>query len=223
MLEFLERQQRLTVNQWKIISAAILGDMLDFFDFFLIGYVLAFIVGEWKLSFLESGMILLAAGIGAITTGRMVMADEPVRIASRIDRLSHYYPGVRPVSPSALRAGDPAAVAAAGAILERVINTPDFVDVRYLEAGTRASRAVGRVDIRDHAGRVGGRLHDPDHRRRGPRRDRARHRAALAADAAHLVAVVEEDEAVTLELSVVEGLLHDSVGGHSPGSTRTFR
>ncbi len=53
MLELLERQQRLTVNQWKIISAAILGDMLDFFDFFLIGYVLAFIVGEWKLTFLR--------------------------------------------------------------------------------------------------------------------------------------------------------------------------
>jgi len=66
MLELLERQERLTVNQWKIISAAILGDMLDFFDFFLIGYVLAFIVGEWKLTFLESGTILLAAGIGAI-------------------------------------------------------------------------------------------------------------------------------------------------------------
>jgi putative MFS transporter len=65
MLELLERQQRLTVNQWKIISAAILGDLLDFFDFFLIGYVLAFIVGEWKFTFLESGMILLAAGIGA--------------------------------------------------------------------------------------------------------------------------------------------------------------
>jgi putative MFS transporter len=66
MLDALERQQHLTLNQWKIISAAILGDMLDFFDFFLIGYVLAFIVGEWKLSFLESGTILLAAGVGAI-------------------------------------------------------------------------------------------------------------------------------------------------------------
>jgi putative MFS transporter len=66
MLDVLERQQRLTVNQWKIISAAILGDMLDFFDFFLIGYVLAFIVRDWKLSFLESGVILLAAGVGAI-------------------------------------------------------------------------------------------------------------------------------------------------------------
>jgi putative MFS transporter len=66
MLDILERQQRLTLNQWKIVSAAILGDMLDFFDFFLIGYVLTFIVGAWHLSFLESGVILLAAGVGAI-------------------------------------------------------------------------------------------------------------------------------------------------------------
>jgi len=94
--------------------------------------------------------------IGAIISGRLVAADEPIRIASRIERLSRYYPSVRPVSPAALQAGDPATVAAAGAILERVINTPDFVDVRYLEAGTRASHAVGRVDIRDHAGRVTG-------------------------------------------------------------------
>ena len=94
--------------------------------------------------------------IEAITTGRLVMADEPIRIASRIERLSRYYPGVRPVSPSALVANDPKAVEAAGAVLERIINTPDFVDVRYLEAGTRSSHPVGRVDIRDHAGRVVG-------------------------------------------------------------------
>jgi putative MFS transporter len=66
MLDLLERQKKLTLNQWKIITAAIIGDMLDFFDFFLIGYVLAFIVGAWKLTFLESGTILLAAGVGAI-------------------------------------------------------------------------------------------------------------------------------------------------------------
>jgi MFS transporter, putative metabolite:H+ symporter len=66
MIEVMERQQRLTPNQWKIVSAAILGDMLDFFDFFLIGYVLTYIVGEWHLSFMESGVILLAAGLGAI-------------------------------------------------------------------------------------------------------------------------------------------------------------
>jgi endonuclease G, mitochondrial len=94
--------------------------------------------------------------IKAIKAGRLVQADEPIRIASRIDRLSRYYPGVRPVSPSALEANNRKAVTAAGAVLERIINTPDFVDVRYLEAGTRASHAVGRVDIRDHAGRVVG-------------------------------------------------------------------
>ena len=39
MLELLERQKTLTSNQWKIIATANLGNMLDFFDFFLIGYV----------------------------------------------------------------------------------------------------------------------------------------------------------------------------------------
>ena len=66
MLERLEQQTTLTLNQWKIISAAILGDMLDFFDFFLIGFVLAFIVGAWHLTYGQSAWILLSAGIGAI-------------------------------------------------------------------------------------------------------------------------------------------------------------
>jgi putative MFS transporter len=66
MLERLERQTRLTVNQWKIMIAAILGDMLDFFDYFLIGYVLAFIVHDWNLTYGQSAMILLAAGVGAV-------------------------------------------------------------------------------------------------------------------------------------------------------------
>jgi putative MFS transporter len=66
MLDMIERQTRLTINQWKIIVAAILGDMLDFFDFYLIGYVLAFIVGPWKLTFGQSAMVLLSAGLGAV-------------------------------------------------------------------------------------------------------------------------------------------------------------
>ncbi len=65
MLDLLERQQKLTINQWKIALAATLGDMLDFFDFFLIGFVLAFIVGDWHLTYGESGLILLASGISA--------------------------------------------------------------------------------------------------------------------------------------------------------------
>jgi putative MFS transporter len=37
--------------------AAILGDMLDFFDYFLIGYVLAFIVYDWNLTYAQSAII----------------------------------------------------------------------------------------------------------------------------------------------------------------------
>jgi putative MFS transporter len=65
MLDLLDRQQKLTANQWKIAAAATLGDMLDFFDFFLIGFVLAFIVNDWQLTYLQSGAILFASGISA--------------------------------------------------------------------------------------------------------------------------------------------------------------
>ncbi|HJU15548.1 MAG TPA: MFS transporter [Stellaceae bacterium] len=65
MLELLEQQKKLTKNQWLIAGAATLGDMLDFFDFLLIGFVLAFIVKDWHLTYGASGAILLASGISA--------------------------------------------------------------------------------------------------------------------------------------------------------------
>jgi putative MFS transporter len=51
MIELLERQTKLTANQWKLIVTGNLADLLDFFDFFLIGYVLAFITKEWQLTY----------------------------------------------------------------------------------------------------------------------------------------------------------------------------
>ena len=66
MLERLEKQKTLTANQWKIIATANVGDMLDFFDFFLIGYVLAFILKEWQLTYAQSAVILISAGLGAV-------------------------------------------------------------------------------------------------------------------------------------------------------------
>jgi putative MFS transporter len=65
MFEHLERQKSLTANQWKIAFAATIGDMLDFFDFFLIGFVLAFINRDWHLTYGQAGLILLASGISA--------------------------------------------------------------------------------------------------------------------------------------------------------------
>ena len=46
MIDLLERQKRLTVNQWKLICTANLADILDFFDLFLIGYVTAALTKE---------------------------------------------------------------------------------------------------------------------------------------------------------------------------------
>ncbi len=65
MLELLEQQKKLTFNQWKIAGAATLGDMLDFFDFYMISFVLAFVVKNWHLTYGEAGAILLASGVSA--------------------------------------------------------------------------------------------------------------------------------------------------------------
>src|ERR1051325_5938346 len=70
MLDLLEKQNKLTKNQWLIAGAATLGDMLDFFDFLLIGFVVAFIVKDWNLTYGESGAILFASG-GAAPFGSL--------------------------------------------------------------------------------------------------------------------------------------------------------
>ena len=66
MFNVLNAQTKITRNQKRIIGAAIIGDMLEFFDYFIMGFVLAFIVGPWRLTFGKSAVILLSAGIGAI-------------------------------------------------------------------------------------------------------------------------------------------------------------
>ncbi len=66
MFELLDRQTRLTGNQRKILAAAIIGDALEFFDFFLIAFVLPFLIGPWKLNFGQSATVLMSSGIGAI-------------------------------------------------------------------------------------------------------------------------------------------------------------
>ena len=66
MFELLDRRTSLTTNQLKILAAAIIGDALEFFDYFLIGFVLAFLIGPWKLTFGQSATVLMSSGIGAI-------------------------------------------------------------------------------------------------------------------------------------------------------------
>src|SRR5205823_10722477 len=66
MFEILDRRTSLTGNQIKILTAAIIGDALEFFDYFLIGFVLAFLIGPWKLTFGQSAFVLMSSGVGAI-------------------------------------------------------------------------------------------------------------------------------------------------------------
>jgi len=66
MIERLEQQKRLTSNQWKLICTANVADLLDFFDFFLIGYITAALTKEWSLTYGHGGAILLASGLGAV-------------------------------------------------------------------------------------------------------------------------------------------------------------
>src|SRR5437764_2943021 len=66
MIERLDAQKKLTSNQWKLICTANVADLLDFFDFFLIGYVTAALTKEWSLSYGQGGAILLASGLGAV-------------------------------------------------------------------------------------------------------------------------------------------------------------
>src|SRR5438132_12089982 len=65
MFERLEAQKKLTANQWKLICTANIADLLDFFDFFLTGYVTAALTKELSLSYGHGGVMLLAFGLCA--------------------------------------------------------------------------------------------------------------------------------------------------------------
>jgi putative MFS transporter len=69
MLDLLEQQKSLTLNQWKIFTACLFSIVIDFFDFALIGFVLAFFVKDWHLTFGQSGAILFASGVASIPGG----------------------------------------------------------------------------------------------------------------------------------------------------------
>jgi putative MFS transporter len=66
VLEYLDNQTKLTTNQYRLATVAILCSLLEFYDFFMIGFVLAFVAGPWKLTYGQSAIVLLSSGVGAI-------------------------------------------------------------------------------------------------------------------------------------------------------------
>ncbi len=54
---------------WTIFEALLaIGSVLDFFDFFIVGYLVAQLGPQWHLTYGQSSLILLAGGLGAIVS-----------------------------------------------------------------------------------------------------------------------------------------------------------
>jgi endonuclease G, mitochondrial len=93
-----------------------------------------------------------------IARGNLLEADTPERVDKRLERLQVDRKTAEAVMESGYaltvptRPGIPAAVEPV--TLERVLGGSDFVGVSYLELALLASRAVGRVIVRNATGRI---------------------------------------------------------------------
>jgi putative MFS transporter len=80
--DVLERQEQLTRNQWKVVWLAAIGGMLEFLDGYIIAFVLAFIIGPWKLQYGQTAIVLLSSGVGALL-GSFIWGHLADRIGRR--------------------------------------------------------------------------------------------------------------------------------------------
>lgn len=67
-----------TGRYWATIALHTLNGILEFFDFFIVGFLVAVLAPQWKLIFGQTSLMLLSAGIGAMVgslTGG-VLADR---------------------------------------------------------------------------------------------------------------------------------------------------
>ena len=62
----LDDQTVLTRRQQVVVTLAGIHGMLEFFDQYIIAFVLAFVTGPWHMTYGETAIVLLASGIGSI-------------------------------------------------------------------------------------------------------------------------------------------------------------
>jgi putative MFS transporter len=68
MLSFYD-QRRLSSRYWTVFGLLCGALCLDFFDFFIVGFLVASISSSWQLTYLQSSIMLLAGGLGGLVGG----------------------------------------------------------------------------------------------------------------------------------------------------------
>ena len=59
-------KSRLTPRYYATIALMVAQEMFEFYDFFLVGYLVSVLAPGWHLTYGQSAMMLLSSGIGAI-------------------------------------------------------------------------------------------------------------------------------------------------------------
>src|SRR6201996_102811 len=59
-------KSRLTPRYYATIVLVVMQDMFEFYDFFLVGYLVSVLAPGWHLTYGQSAMMLLSSGVGAI-------------------------------------------------------------------------------------------------------------------------------------------------------------
>jgi len=76
----------LTSRQRNIIALAVVGNISEFFDMFLIGFVVSLLTKPWNLTGFEAGVILACSGLGTVL-GAIIWG----RLADRIGRRRAFF------------------------------------------------------------------------------------------------------------------------------------
>jgi putative MFS transporter len=59
-------KSRLTPRYFATIALVVFQEMFEFYDFFLVGYLVSVLAPGWHLTYGQSAMMLLSSGVGAI-------------------------------------------------------------------------------------------------------------------------------------------------------------
>ena len=82
-LRQLDEGRALTRNQKIVLAVAMMNGALEFFDQFIIAFVLAFMIKPWHLTYGQSAVVLLSSGIGSIA-GSFLWGHLADRVGRRI-------------------------------------------------------------------------------------------------------------------------------------------